>query len=132
MLPLLTDIVIFEVNNLVASFADTVKDLSFQLNKDGTSIVAKLMPLLDNYLYAESAVGALAYQLWDEYPAVSKNDMEVYTDAIIKLGSDLAETIAHQNLYNTEGTCMYMFERMLGPDVVMRLKDLPPSERQIF
>lgn len=126
------ELLTFDAGGIEERFSDTVSDLSDQLNKDPVDVVGKLMPLVDNYFYAESAVGALAYDLWDKYPNVPKADMEVYTDAIIDLGNNLAGKLEELNLYNVDGICVYSFLRMLGKDVTLCLKEMKPEEYQMF
>lgn len=128
----LPEILIIEVGDLIANFDDKVADLSPELNKDARSIITTMFPMLEWYYFSESAIGALAYQLWTKYPNIPAADMEVYSDAIVELGDVLEKRLYSKDCYNEGGMMIYAFERMLGNSAVIRLRQLKDEEYQMF
>lgn len=126
------ELLVFDIWERIRDFDERVADLPEDLDKDFKTILPELIPLLDNYYYADTAVGAKVYDLWERYPTIDSHDMEIYTDALMCLLDSIASIIYLLHIYNHEGTCIYKFERMLGNSVVMRLKNLDPADYQLF
>ena len=122
------ELLIFDIWERLRDFNEAVLELPDDLDRDFKTILPELIPLLDNYYYAESAVGAKVYDLWERYPTIEPHDMEIYTDALMCLLDSIASILYLLNTYNHEGICVYAFERMLGNSVVMRLKAMRPGD----
>ena len=113
LIPPYPELLIFDVTEQVASFEETVKDLSPELEKRYQELLPIMMPYLENYLYTESQVGAWVFNMWDAYSEVSSTDMEIYTDAVMCLADSIASYIYQMGYYNHKGECIYLFDNCL-------------------
>lgn len=123
---------IFDVKEAVSRFTEAVHDLSPELEKRYQEILPWILPLLDSYIYMESKVGALAFNMWDAFQNVPSEDMERYTDAVMSLADSIASEIHVMGYYNHEGECIYLYSQLLGNSVVMKLRPMEIKDYQLF